>query len=301
MAPPKSKKLVTPEGLTSTCEICAVAIANKGDMARHMRTHAKPRHHCPFEGCVYASRQPNNLTTHIRTHTKQRVHQCLECASSFVDPASLTRHKRRVHGYVPKPRKKRAANTTASTHEPFSSIAASRKSRRHQPFPCSHPDTSSLSTSSSSDRPSSSTFETLIPPITTPQDLQPTFSQWNPNPERLFWPELKDRTMGFPEPSFKVTYPVAETSGQMWGHEQANPVPQNYLTGVHFTPAAAWQWNLGNECDPHTPSWANVAVNIPAPLPMAQERDQLLAELPMQTLLPSTPTSYAAYYIPGRY
>ncbi|KAF8920219.1 hypothetical protein CPB85DRAFT_1429030 [Mucidula mucida] len=64
-------------------------------------------HACPI--CGYENMQKSNVDTHIRTHTKLKSRSCPDndCSFSTSDPGSLTRHRKRAHGYVPKPRRPR--------------------------------------------------------------------------------------------------------------------------------------------------------------------------------------------------
>ncbi|KAK0469893.1 uncharacterized protein EV420DRAFT_1634301 [Desarmillaria tabescens] len=83
----------------------------KGDMPRHMRTHAQDKsklmHRCPV--CGFENMQKSNVDTHIRTHTRQKSQHCPDCTFCTSDPGSLTRHRKRLHGYVPKQRQSRDA------------------------------------------------------------------------------------------------------------------------------------------------------------------------------------------------
>ncbi|KAI3619678.1 transcriptional repressor ctcf-like [Moniliophthora roreri] len=273
MAPPKSQKPTTPEDLT--CKLCGLELARKGDLPRHMRTHSDNKdamlHRCPVEGCNFANLQRSNVDTHIRTHTKEKTHHCPDCDFSAVDPGSLTRHRRRKHNYIPKPRKSRATNTTTPPPESSSSTTAtSRKSRRHQPYPHSRanssPSPSASASASLSPRPSAasksaspapqpqsttstSMFPVFIPLATSPQELRPTFSKRlipSDKDKDFFWlTELEDRIARSSTP--KMTHPAVETTGQMQGHE-SDLVPHGYLTREQpkFTPAQ--EWSLGNGC-----------------------------------------------------
>ncbi|KAF9257297.1 hypothetical protein L218DRAFT_1006306 [Marasmius fiardii PR-910] len=106
----KSEKRSEPRG-SSQCTICNVIISNKTDMPRHMKIHSENRdklmHRCPYPGCKFENLQKSNVETHIRTHTKAKTERCPDCDFSTVDPGSLTRHRKRIHGYVPKTRRSR--------------------------------------------------------------------------------------------------------------------------------------------------------------------------------------------------
>ncbi|KAG2744303.1 hypothetical protein P692DRAFT_20837724 [Suillus brevipes Sb2] len=91
------------------CPICDKAISRNSDLPRHVRTHYKDNqafmHTCPFPNCAYKAVQKTNLKTHIRTHTGELSHRCPQCPFATTDPASLTRHRRNLHGYQPRARR----------------------------------------------------------------------------------------------------------------------------------------------------------------------------------------------------
>ncbi|KAJ4474963.1 hypothetical protein J3R30DRAFT_3406134 [Lentinula aciculospora] len=112
----RTKKIVynadgTLKDLT-VCDLCGTKVARKGDIPRHMRRHlsaeekSSQSYACPYDGCTYKNLQKGNVDTHIRTHTKEKK-KCPSCNFETPDPGSLTRHRKRHHGYVPEPRKRR--------------------------------------------------------------------------------------------------------------------------------------------------------------------------------------------------
>ncbi|KAG7089997.1 hypothetical protein E1B28_011619 [Marasmius oreades] len=129
------------------CDICGIIISRRGDMPRHKRTHAAAEdmdamlHRCPWEGCTYSSLQKTNTDIHHRTHTKERNQVCPDCDSRFSDPGSLIRHRKTLHGYVPKARKTRQSSTTTSP------ASSTRGRRRRQPYSHSMSSVSSASSS----------------------------------------------------------------------------------------------------------------------------------------------------------
>ncbi|KAK7462903.1 hypothetical protein VKT23_007482 [Stygiomarasmius scandens] len=121
-------------------------------MKRHMDTHNKNKksYHCLVPGCSFSSHQKSNFDTHMRTHTGEKTKHCPDCDLSFGDPASLTRHRKRRHGYVPNRSAKRAKNTSSNNS------AASSSSRTTKRAQQASPDSSATSSSSGTSSPRSS-------------------------------------------------------------------------------------------------------------------------------------------------
>ncbi|KAJ4475000.1 hypothetical protein J3R30DRAFT_3706847 [Lentinula aciculospora] len=94
------------------CNECGLVLARPSDMRRHMRTHGigmnQAKYQCTWDGCLFEAIQKSNFDTHYRTHLKDKSQACPSCDFKTCDPGSLTRHRKRIHSYVPKPRKARA-------------------------------------------------------------------------------------------------------------------------------------------------------------------------------------------------
>ncbi|KAJ3795539.1 hypothetical protein GGU11DRAFT_221030 [Lentinula aff. detonsa] len=119
--------------MAATCSVCQAVISNKTDLPRHMRIHSADKHkfmhRCPYTECNFENLQKSNVETHIRTHTKSKTNNCPDCDFTTVDPGSLTRHRKRIHGYIPKTRRSRHPKPTpTATGSP---IATSEDASSH--------------------------------------------------------------------------------------------------------------------------------------------------------------------------
>ncbi|KAJ3993095.1 hypothetical protein F5050DRAFT_780353 [Lentinula boryana] len=101
------------------CSECGIILAHQYSMPRHMKTHGvgknQTKHKCSWAGCSFETLQRSNLNAHYRTHSNDKSQVCPECDFKACHPSSLTRHRRWIHNYVPKPRKARATQKTQST------------------------------------------------------------------------------------------------------------------------------------------------------------------------------------------
>ncbi|KAE9406927.1 hypothetical protein BT96DRAFT_915075 [Gymnopus androsaceus JB14] len=97
--------------MAATCPACGAVVSNRTDLPRHMRIHSNDKqkfmHRCPYPNCNFENLQRSNVETHIRTHTKNKTNNCPDCDFITADPGSLTRHRKRLHAYVPQMRRSR--------------------------------------------------------------------------------------------------------------------------------------------------------------------------------------------------
>ncbi|KAK1231187.1 hypothetical protein PQX77_005713 [Marasmius sp. AFHP31] len=122
------------------CPICDKWVSRKNDLKRHVQTHNKDKSSypfaCPEPNCKFRSLQESNLKTHFKTHTGTKDLICPhpKCLFATSDPGSLTRHRKRKHDYVPRPRRKWCEETGAfeecdgsATVSPSTSRASSER------------------------------------------------------------------------------------------------------------------------------------------------------------------------------
>ncbi|KDQ23076.1 hypothetical protein PLEOSDRAFT_162898 [Pleurotus ostreatus PC15] len=147
---------------STTCDVCFASLARRADLARHMRLHdnekSRMMYRCPFDGCEFANLQKCNVDTHIRVHRGVKDRHCPECTFSTGDPGSLTRHRKRMHGYEPKARRPRLGGAAKRT-SPYPSV-----SPRSPAASESGPSETSGSSSGSSDSSSSSSSSSSSAP-----------------------------------------------------------------------------------------------------------------------------------------
>ncbi|KAJ3807898.1 hypothetical protein F5876DRAFT_67738 [Lentinula aff. lateritia] len=98
------------------CRECSLVFDYPYQMRKHMQTHghadaSQAKFRCTWDGCAYSSSQRSNFNTHYRTHTQEKSKACPDCSFRTGDPSSLTRHRKRIHNYVPNPRKARRSSS----------------------------------------------------------------------------------------------------------------------------------------------------------------------------------------------
>ncbi|EAU86731.2 hypothetical protein CC1G_06492 [Coprinopsis cinerea okayama7 len=124
------------------CPHCPKVFRRASDISRHLRTHDSKarRFYCDWAGCTYSAVQKSNLDTHRAKHTGEKKYVCKDdpkCTFRTADPASLSRHRRYKHGYVPKVRRK-----------PTKLVSAQAPSGTFVEIVVAHPPSPSSSTSS---------------------------------------------------------------------------------------------------------------------------------------------------------
>lgn len=177
---------------------------------------------CPFEGCQYQNLQKSNVNTHISTHTGEKPHACPDCEFRTADPGSLTRHRKRTHGYVPKKSSLKAKPV------------GTKQSRRHTPYKrhTSEESVSAWSSSSSEAIPEElldiSTFMASLPPTCVPLDM--TCDAPRDNQYSYTW----DKDL------FRAEEPCASLNLESYTPPTSSPVPR------HIFPAAGACQQLEN-------------------------------------------------------
>ncbi|PPQ65520.1 hypothetical protein CVT26_000477 [Gymnopilus dilepis] len=100
----RTKKKNKPRA-SDPCPVCGKVVSRMSDLNRHMKTHdPEAKIPCPYEDCDFRTLQRSNLATHIRRHKNERIFACRDdedCPFDTVDSASLLRHRKRLHGYLP--------------------------------------------------------------------------------------------------------------------------------------------------------------------------------------------------------
>ncbi|KAJ3754795.1 hypothetical protein EV360DRAFT_86512 [Lentinula raphanica] len=114
------------------CGQCGVVLQRPSDMRRHMRTHGtgmtEVKYQCTWDGCSFEAFQRSNFETHYRTHIQDKSQVCPSCEFKTCDPGSLTRHRKRIHGYVPKPRRARVSRKQQEQDQSQSPLGSSEES-----------------------------------------------------------------------------------------------------------------------------------------------------------------------------
>ncbi|KAH8084304.1 hypothetical protein BXZ70DRAFT_1011995 [Cristinia sonorae] len=107
---------------------CEAAFRSRSDLFRHSVVHLEDKtmflKYCDVPGCKYATLQKSNLKTHKNVHAKEKNRTCphttvdqktgetTPCPFRTTDPGSLTRHRKKRHGYVPAARFRRKGKSS---------------------------------------------------------------------------------------------------------------------------------------------------------------------------------------------
>ncbi|XP_064478366.1 zinc finger protein 782-like [Ornithodoros turicata] len=73
------------------CELCDASFTERGDLKRHVQTHAEARRH-KCEHCPATFRYASSLKRHMYTHAAEKPHQCTLCPATFIYASALQRH-----------------------------------------------------------------------------------------------------------------------------------------------------------------------------------------------------------------
>ncbi|KAF9073212.1 hypothetical protein BDP27DRAFT_1360422 [Rhodocollybia butyracea] len=120
-----------------SCPECGTVLARRDDMRQHMHAHGlgmtEVRSHCPWPNCVFTAIQTANLDRHFRIHIQDKCEICPDCFFKTCDPAALVKHRKRIHGYVPKARKPRTRKIRTSASSSSNSTVSSTSSESVSP------------------------------------------------------------------------------------------------------------------------------------------------------------------------
>ncbi|GJE85393.1 hypothetical protein PsYK624_014720 [Phanerochaete sordida] len=137
------------EDKETDCPVCGELRGNGFLLLDHLQGHRTKlrttdgQFNCPYykQGCSTAMKQWTNLKTHINRHLSIRPHKCpdslplenaqdqageTKCLYRTSDQASLTKHRRDVHGVIPPPRAGR--RTARAVRSPSISTVATSES-----------------------------------------------------------------------------------------------------------------------------------------------------------------------------
>ncbi|KAJ4473408.1 hypothetical protein C8J55DRAFT_562919 [Lentinula edodes] len=135
------------------CKECNLVFDYPYQMRKHMQTHghadaSQAKFRCTWGNCGYSSSQRSNFNTHYRTHTQEKSKTCPDCSFRTGDPSSLTRHRKRIHNYIPNPRKPRRSFSSDKSVSPASITPTFQSTVDFASLPASFSGSSSTSDSS---------------------------------------------------------------------------------------------------------------------------------------------------------
>ncbi|KAJ6562112.1 hypothetical protein B0H19DRAFT_1287596 [Mycena capillaripes] len=120
---------------------CLWSFSRPYDLRRHALTHMSPEqraarmYSCKWPGCDHTTLQASNMETHYRTHTGEKSEECPECNYTTGDPASLTNHRKKKHGYKPREEAEEDNHATRPIYFPEGAAYPSSSSSYHSPPP----------------------------------------------------------------------------------------------------------------------------------------------------------------------
>ncbi|KAG1764670.1 hypothetical protein EDD22DRAFT_883012 [Suillus occidentalis] len=95
---------------------CNQTFAKFVDLKKHEAAHSPDGYNCTWPGCDFVTLMKSSYDIHCAKHTGDQRHICLHdgCNYKTHDPALLTRHRKKRHGYVPLARGRGASSATGS-------------------------------------------------------------------------------------------------------------------------------------------------------------------------------------------
>ncbi|KAJ7118016.1 hypothetical protein C8R43DRAFT_1153776 [Mycena crocata] len=178
---------------------CDWSYPRKSDLDRHDVNHLSDEErtarmiYCKI--CGHGTLQQSNMKTHERTHTREQPEICPDCPYRTGDPASLTQHRKKYHGYEPNSR--RATKPTKRAAQVSSAPASS----------------SSSSSSQSSSSASTSAY----------QQSDAEVSSWIPSPPAEYFPSPYPADYGLmPNAGLAPYPPTSYPTSASWNAEGVN-------------------------------------------------------------------------------
>ncbi|KIK38636.1 hypothetical protein CY34DRAFT_14927 [Suillus luteus UH-Slu-Lm8-n1] len=95
---------------------CKQTFAKFADLKKHQAAHSPDAYHCTWAECDFATLKKSSYDIHYAKHTGEQREICPHegCNYKTHDPALLTRHRTKRHGYVPLVRGRGASAATGS-------------------------------------------------------------------------------------------------------------------------------------------------------------------------------------------
>ncbi|KAG9311228.1 hypothetical protein JVU11DRAFT_8304 [Chiua virens] len=142
--------MAEPTTYPCTYRDCKKVFTRAHQLKKHIIAHEAPDslHYCPR--CNFYSCQKKNLLIHLGTHTGEKNHRCPDmichpgshgsppcvehCDYKTNDPAALTKHRKKKHGYVPSPNRTRGKATSTSLEPKSRKGGNGIISQRYHPY-----------------------------------------------------------------------------------------------------------------------------------------------------------------------